>query len=181
MGQIYTTFSGAPLASLSHALPVKREILTNREFYLGIACLRQKHRNSPRELDAYLRALMDLATAHRDRGHLTSGTFIGLLQQAFHAPARAFSDAWHDTPVGQKSTDPYTLWEQTIVEQIADLREMRKTASTSSTWVNTAIPDYLECAAAGTFGGWELGDETSIREIDWHTARRFLIAGQTRE
>lgn len=187
MGHIFTTFAVSPAATPIHEPVAKREVLTNREFYMGIACLRQKHRNSPRELDAYLSALMDLAATHRDSSHLTSGAFLSMLQQAFHAPARDFNDAWRDAPIGRKDNDPYTLWERTLVEQVAELREMRESDSAndaapmSENWANTSIPDYLECAAAGTFGGWELGDETGIHEIDWHTARRFLVAGQTYE
>ena len=74
---------------------------------------------------------------------------------------------------GALATEGYVAWEKRIGEQIRDLDEMRQDgtlddeyrtfgadAPSGARWYNFEPCTYLECAVAGTFGGWEEGDDT---------------------
>ena len=73
--------------------------------------------------------------------------------------------------------DGYAAWEARLDEQIRDLREMEATgtladehryygvdAPSGARWYNFDPRTYLECATAGTLGGWQEGDDTG-REL----------------
>ena len=67
----------------------------------------------------------------------------------------------------------YHEWEARLDEQLRDLREMEAAgtlanehryfgvdAPSGARWYNFDPCTFIECAAAGTFGGWQEGDET---------------------
>lgn len=195
MGHISTNFAGLPLTNVDRASNASN-IRTNRDFYIAIACLRTIHRGKRRDLETYLCALLGVARRYRNEAHISLGDFAEMLREALVVPAveavalvAKTGDAIGSNGV---AADPYIHWEQTILQQIAHLREMRKVGKLNAPheikpsprreiWRHTSVPEYLECAAAGTFGGWDIGDETDIQEVDWPTAQAFLNAGQSYE
>lgn len=195
MGHISTNFARLPLANVDRAINVSN-IRTNRDFYIAIACLRTVHRGERRNLETYLSALLGVARRYRNETHISLGDFAEMLHDALVVPA-VEAVALGTRTNGANSAngvaaDPYERWEQTILQQIADLGEMRKAGKlngprevTRSTrleiWRRTNVPEYLECAAAGTFGGWDIGSETDVQKVDWPTAQAFLHAGQSYE
>jgi hypothetical protein len=192
MGHISSNFSGFPLTHYDGAVNASA-IETNRDFYVAIAFLRTMHDGEQRNLETYLSALLGVARKFRNEAYFSLEDFAEMLREALEAPAvdagivATKVNGEHDT--NGSTDDPYECWEQTILQQIADLREMREAGELGAShevaqsihgeiWRNTSVPEYLECAAAGTFGGWDLGGETGVRKVDWSTAQQFLNAGQ---
>lgn len=143
------------------------EKATNRDLYLFIAALVQRRAEDDLTLEAYLENLRGHADRFRGRKALPLSDFAALLESAF-APAK---------PAGEpreNATEGYLLWEQRVAAQIRDVREMKEEgtldneyryfgvdAPRGSRWYNFDPCTYLECAAAGTFGGWQEGDDTA--------------------
>jgi hypothetical protein len=146
---------------------------TNRDLYLFIAGLKQQHPDTTRSLEEYLRALWRLCEPRRDRPFLSLDDFASLLAAAFDAEPAPFDPAWRRREFGSTGGGAYDEWNETILDQIVDLREMDEhgalrdkwrylgvDAPSGKRWFNFDPLTYLECAAEGTFGGWEPGDET---------------------
>jgi hypothetical protein len=148
-------------------------IRTNRDLYLAVAALNKRH-EVPRPLEEYLRALHALALPLRARDALSPDEFFGLLTTSFTANAPAFEESWR----GRYSDDlaspsGFEGWEAHILRQLVDLREMDESGRLTdklrylgidsprgSRWYNFDPCTFLECAVAGSYGGWEPGDDT---------------------
>ena len=145
---------------------------TNRDIYLAIAALAERAGKSSRTLEEYLRALLSLARQYQDLPYLTTSEFLRLLSDALDADPLPFDPRWADDYHKQAgSANEFTHWEATVREQVVDLREMAEagtlenklryfgvSAPRGARWLNFDISTYLECAAAGTYGGWKPGD-----------------------
>ncbi|MEM9864632.1 MAG: hypothetical protein AAF938_23730 [Myxococcota bacterium] len=141
-------------------------VVTNRDLYCLIADLielREKHRLS---LETYLMNLRMLAEGMRDRPTISGRRFATWLVRAFEATERA-----PEQP-REKATG-YERWETLIQRQIQDLRDMAECGTFENelryfgvdspsgySWYNFDPLTFLECAVAGTFGGWQEGDNT---------------------
>jgi hypothetical protein len=153
---------------------VNDELRTNRDLYLFVADLCQKHADNDRTLEDYLKALWQLGSAEQARGPLPLPRFAALLDEALRAHAPPFDPSWSQSyrrdPHG---LDGYAHWEQTILGQIVDLHEMREAGTLADDlryfgvdaprglrWYNFDPLTFLECAVAGTFDGWQSGDPT---------------------
>jgi hypothetical protein len=136
--------------------------VTNRDLYLFVAAI-----ETQRSLEDYLRALWRLAEPHRALAALPPEMFTELLTDALEAEPRAYDAA---LPTGNAG---YASFEATIASQIVDLHEMAAngqldneyryfgiSAPRGGSWYNFDPRGYLECAVAGTFAGWEEGDDT---------------------
>ncbi|HET9959996.1 MAG TPA: hypothetical protein VFQ61_36135 [Polyangiaceae bacterium] len=139
---------------------------TNRDLYTFIAGLVQSRTACGLALQEYLENLRRLGARLRDREAISLDEFEELLRSAFEPGPNA--DESHATP-----TPGYLAWEQRIAYQIRDLEEMRLAgtlenehryfgvdAPRGARWYNFEPCTYLECAAAGSFGGWQEGDST---------------------
>jgi hypothetical protein len=139
---------------------------TNRDLYLFVSKLGVTNKKS---LEEYLRTLWSLAQRYRDRGELKLHEFAALLEQSFvqSPPVDAPAPSESETLAG------FAEWERAILAQIRDLREMAAAgtledqmryfgvnAPSGARWYNFDPSTYLECAMAGTFGGWDEGDDT---------------------
>jgi hypothetical protein len=135
---------------------------TNRDLYLFVSQLGVTHERS---LEDFLRALWTLVQRHRDRPSLTLSEFAALLEQSFSAPPGDPPPPVEGEPSG------FARFEQVLIQQIIDLREMAQAgtlddqmryfgvnAPRGSRWYNFDPSTFLECAMAGTYGGWEEGD-----------------------
>jgi hypothetical protein len=149
-------------------------IRTNRDLYLAVADLIGRHRGTARPLEEYLRALWAAGQPVRDRSALSADEFVGLLSDAFTRPDPSFDDNWRERYDCDHDELPgFDGWEARLVRQVVDLREMRERgildgellyfgtdAPRGGRWYNFDPCTFLECGMAGTFGGWQPGDDT---------------------
>ena len=146
--------------------PTMAEIQTNRDLYCFVAELAKRRAGSSVTLQAYLANLGELARRSCERGALSLSEFAHLLQAAFESATPGVESSRHPA-------EGYVAWEQRIAEQVRDLSEMKEAgtlhneyrcfgvdAPRGARWYNFDPSTYLECAAAGTFGGWQEGDES---------------------
>jgi len=145
---------------------------TNRDLYLFVQDLIKRQKNCHLSLEEYLRSLWKLGSGKKDAASLNLGDFARLLAQAFEAEPPVFDPAWSELNCLAKKKG-YAVWEQSILCQIVDLKEMRQAgvyqdelryygvpAPRGSHWYNFDPLTYLECAVQGTFGGWQAGDDS---------------------
>ncbi len=146
------------------------DIRTNRELYLFVKGLPR----TTRALEDYLAALRQLGSAHRDLDAIPLPSFARMLEEAMSAEAPPFDPRWAEEYRRESHTD-YARWERAILDQIVDLHEMADAgtlqdeqryfgidAPRGARWYNFDPRGYLECAMAGTFGGWEPGDDGRV-------------------
>ena len=185
---------------------IHRDIRTNRDLYQFVAGLREHHARASRSLEDYLKTLWRLCPGDAP---LSLPWFAGVLEAALREPVPAFDPAWLQRDRVDDSAR--TRWESTILAQIVDLHEMALAgtltwehrgggmdAPRGSRWYNFEPPGYLECAVAGTVGGWHAADSTGrvalplgavidddptvvIERVDWDLFDNFLCAGQIYE
>ncbi len=142
------------------------DMVTNRDLYCFIAALVKHRAECHCTLQSYLENLRRLGHHLRARETVSPEEFAELLQAAFEPAARAAEP-------GSAAADGHVAWEKRIGEQIRDLDEMRRAGTLDNEyryfgvdaphggrWYNFDPCTYLECAAAGTFGGWQEGDDT---------------------
>ena len=142
------------------------EVATNRDLYRFIAGLVKERSECRVTLQSYLENLRGLGRSLRAREAVSPDEFAELLRAAFE-PAPSAAEP------GLEATAGYVAWEKRITQQIRDLDEMRQAgtlddeyryfgvdAPRGGRWYNFDPCTYLECAAAGTFGGWQEGDDT---------------------
>lgn len=142
------------------------EVVTNRELYCFIAGLVKERSECRGTLQWYLENLRRLGRSLRAREAVSPEEFAELLRAAFDLEPSAGEP-------GPGATDGHVAWEKRVTEQIRDLDEMRQAgtlddeyrcfgvdAPRGGRWYNFDPCTYLECAAAGTFGGWQEGDDT---------------------
>ena len=143
------------------------EMTTTRDLYAVIANLVKQRSGCALTLQAYLENLRQRARQLRDREAIAVGEFAELLHAAFEGPDAA------DAPPDAAPSEGFLAWQERIDEQIRDLEEMRHAgtlddehryfgvdAPRGGRWYNFDPSTYLECATAGTFGGWQEGDDT---------------------
>lgn len=144
------------------------ELITNRDLYRFVGELTKREATSPLCLAAYLSNLQRLSRARCQQPTLSVAELAALLQQAFAPEA-----APEEPAPGGEAAPGYLDWEQRIEAQLRDLRAMEEagtfqdelryfgtSAPGGGYWYNFDPRTYLECAAAGSFGGWEDGDDT---------------------
>ncbi|HVY28333.1 MAG TPA: hypothetical protein VHB79_17380 [Polyangiaceae bacterium] len=142
------------------------ELATNRDLYCFIADLVRDRAGCSLTLQGYLETLRRLGSCLSDRDAVSVPDFARLLSTAFE-PGPSADHSRSAASAG------YPAWERRIAEQIRDLDEMREAgtlehehrylgidAPRGGRWYNFDPCTYLECAAAGTFGGWQEGDDT---------------------
>lgn len=144
---------------------------TNRDLYLFVsklAFIAEPGDDPARSLERFLRRLRDHAAAFRARPSLTPSEFAALLAAAMAGTPAPSPSASID------ATDPdFARWDDFVRAQIDDLRALADNgrladelryfgidAPRGARWYNFEPSSYLEAAMAGTFGGWEDGDDT---------------------
>ena len=108
-----------------------------------------------------------------DKSSLTVDEFIAVLSQSFTEPALTYESDWALKYDERPDGEGYAVFEATLRRQIVDLREMRLAGTLDQKWIELGVnaprgarwynftpSGYLECAAAGSVGGWEPGDDT---------------------
>ena len=190
-------------------------IKTNRDFYLALTKLTKNQTDATRSLEGYLLAILELSNEHQMYELLPIMDFFALLAEAFDAEMAQFDPAWRDNYQSHNwEITGYEGWHSTIIRQIVDLREMDEAgiledeyryygvdSPRGARWYNFTPRSFLECATAGSFGGWHAGDGTGrdfvpevteeakereqkiidFEEISWDEFRFFLLMGQQYE
>jgi hypothetical protein len=146
---------------------------TNRDLYLFVAGLRRVNSGNQRSLEEYLRALWRLGSRVHECVELALPDFARLLEAAFIEPVPAFDPSWLEQASNRPNTSGYGRWEDVILSQVVDLHEMREAnmlandlryfgldAPRGSRWYNFDPLGFLECGVAGSFDGWQPGDDT---------------------
>jgi hypothetical protein len=141
---------------------------------------------SRRSLEEYLRALLALVRAHREREPFSPDELVALLEKAYTAtPTMELVCAW------PHAEDGFPSWECRVVEQINELRSMNREGRlvdraryfgvdmpSGSRWYNFTPESYLERGWIGNYGDDE---EERIDPVTWRDFRRFLGYGQCYE
>lgn len=149
-------------------------LTTNRDLYLAICELGTTHHACERTLEQYLLTLLRLAKPLADRSSLTLDEFHALLSDSFIAEPQPFDETWRDCCDSRDEDLPgFAGWMSTLIRQIVDLREMDEVgtllnehryggidAPRGGRWYNFDPMLYIECAASGSLGGWEPGDDS---------------------
>lgn len=148
------------------------EIKTNRELYCFIADVVKRHSDAGLTLEAYLSNLRRLARRHQHAATLGPSELARMIEAAFDGSGASDGSDGSDA-AGREPAEGYAEWEARLDEQLRDLREMAADGTLASEhrhfgldapsgarWYNFDPCTFLECAAAGTFGGWQEGDDT---------------------
>lgn len=142
------------------------ELENNRDLYQFISGLvRQRGKTQP-TLAVYLENLRQLAQVWRGQEVLRPSDFVELL-------ALAFESAPPLPPDLGPASQAFLRWDQRLGQQLLDLQQMKEAgilddehryfgvdAPSGRRWYNFDPATFLECAVAGTFGGWQEGDDT---------------------
>ncbi len=138
---------------------------TNRELYKSIEGLLKQQQGQPLpSLEVYLSALIRRAGRFANEESMSLEEFFSLLRDAFDGPGETVP---HNPTVG------FQKWKLQVEQQIEDLQQMARSgqlqdeqryfgisAPSGRHWYNFDPCAYVECAAAGSLGGWAEGDET---------------------
>jgi hypothetical protein len=163
---------------------VTPQLQTNRDLYLAIDELSKQKKNCDRSLAIYLLALLNQSVAFANRESLTLAEFYEIIACSFTDAPAPFHDAWRiEYEKLLHKDEGFTGWRATIIRQIVELREMDECGTLknenryfgvstprTSYWVNFDPLGYLECAMAGSFGGWDPGDDTGRRYVPGQVA-----------
>lgn len=143
--------------------------MTNRELYLALNAMAESGAARGRWLEEYLGALLMLVRGRAEAAGVSGEVFVGMLREALTGETVRYEEV-----VGMRTLERSggrAGVEETLVRQIVDLREMREAgvyenemrsfgvnAPRGGRWYNFSVESFLECGAAGWFGGWEPGD-----------------------
>lgn len=150
-------------------------LTTNRDLYLFIAALAEEHPAEAVPLADYLANLRAHAVEFGGLAALSLNQLGALLKAGFTPCA---------TPHGRgEATEDFLAWDARVASQIADLHAMDAAgtlrdemryfgvdAPGGGRWYNFIPSSYLECAAAGSLGGWEEGDATGRMRVPGEVA-----------
>ncbi|GAA2595577.1 hypothetical protein SMC26_37200 [Actinomadura fulvescens] len=195
---------------------------TNRDLYLHFLHLGQEARASSWSLSTFLRSLWKVSAPLRDRDPLAPDDVAAMFSAAAATPPAEFDPAWlsKDLSLPGREPDGYGDWERVILSQLADLADFRTAPpgpqarfgvdaprppgtgrrATPRRWYNFDPATYLECAVAGSLGGWDTADGTrvplaagaegparsrcylrSITTMSWADLARIAVCGQIYE
>lgn len=152
------------------------DLQSNRDLYLAIEKLAEKYKSCDRSLEEYLRVLLQEADRFAHYEALSLSDFYALICVSFTASIPKFNENWRNTYnlLPNAAAGFSHRWQATLIRQIVDLREMAENGTLAdqyryfgidsprhSRWYNFEPRSYLECAMAGSFGGWEPADAAS--------------------
>jgi hypothetical protein len=196
---------------------------TVRDLYRRLLQLGRDLIAAQRSLSAFLRALWWVSRPLRDRDVLDLDSVAALLTAAATAIPPRVDPTWRtaDLAIGSDGRDGYLKWERIILSQIADLEDFAARPpgefayfgvdaprapgsgrrANPVRWYNFDPAAYLECAMAGSLGGWheqdgvrvpvpgvvepgEVGTELTFATLEgltWADLADFAVCGQIYE
>jgi hypothetical protein len=184
--------------------------------YQAVVRIGEQAEESSRTLEEYLRALIRLVQPEQNASHLATDFFLQVMAEALTQTPLPFDEIWaSEYPEPQDPAESFDDWFRTAIQQVVDLREMAASGTFAnrlryfgvrsprgSYWFNFDIGTYLECAMAGTYGGWQEGDShrkrvsepaaeleadaslssadpiINVPSVDWEHFTRFIECGQ---
>ncbi|MFB4296614.1 hypothetical protein [Actinomadura sp. NTSP31] len=196
-------------------------VRTNRDLYLIFLQLGQEARAASWSLSAFLRALWKVSAPLRDNERLEPDDVAAMFAAASTTPPAEFDPAWSakDLSLPGHRPEGYADWERVVLSQLADLEEFLVSPpgpqarfgvdaprppgsgarATPARWYNFDPATYLECAVAGSLGGWDAADGArvplptaagepparsyvrEITEMSWGDLARIAVCGQMYE
>lgn len=150
------------------------DLTTNRDLYLAINTLSKEQESCNRTLEVYLRAILQESRSLVDYDSITLPQFYNIIASGFNGTPAEFNENWfQEYDHLDDEADGYLGWKATLIKQIVDLREMDKNGTLTnklryfgvqsprqSSWYNFDPFGYLECAMAGSLGGWQPDDDS---------------------
>ncbi|GGV28188.1 hypothetical protein GCM10010182_58930 [Actinomadura cremea] len=201
--------------------PASPGVRTNRDLYLVFLHLGQEARAASWSLSAFLRALWKVSGPLRDRAHLDPDDVAAMFSAAATVSPAPFDPAWSGADLALPGPEPggYADWERVVLSQIADLEDFLTAPpgprarfgvdaprppgsgprATPVRWYNFDPATYLECAVAGSLGGWDAADGArvplppapgaspvrsyvrEVRAMTWAELARIAVCGQVYE
>ncbi|MFG2004710.1 hypothetical protein ACGFNU_36715 [Spirillospora sp. NPDC048911] len=185
LAQVLVLESGIPHKQLYWISgPPGPALHTNRDLYLHFLHLGQEARTRAWSLSAFLRSLWRVSAPLRTREVLEPDDVAAMFSAAAVAPPAEFDPAWcgKDLSLPGREPDGYGDWERVILSQLADLAEFQAAPpgpqarfgvdaprpaaagrrATPPRWYNFDPATYLECAVAGSLGGWDPVDGARV-------------------
>ncbi|GAA2402725.1 hypothetical protein GCM10010191_07840 [Actinomadura vinacea] len=196
-------------------------VRTNRELYLHFLQLGQEARAASWSLSAFLRALWKVSAPLSGLDRLEADDVAAMFSAASGVPPAEFDPAWSTKDLSLPGDEPegYADWERVILSQLADLEDFLThppgprarfgvdaprppgtgLRATPRRWYNFDPATYLECAVAGSLGGWDADDgariplptaddapqpRSYVRDIatmSWADLARIAVCGQIYE
>ncbi|MFI6519271.1 hypothetical protein ACIBF1_27210 [Spirillospora sp. NPDC050679] len=196
-------------------------VRTNRDLYLHFLHLGQQARSASWSLSAFLRALWKVSAPLSARADLEPDEVAAMFAAAATVPPAEYDPAWSARDLSLPGDEPegYADWERVLLSQLADLEDFLTAPpgprarfgvraprppgsgrrATPPTWYNFDPATYLECAVAGSLGGWDAADgarvplpggpgeppvRSYVREIttmSWADLARIAVCGQMYE
>jgi len=190
-------------------------LTTNRDLYLHVLKIGRDARAASWSLSAFLRTLWKTSTALRGRETVELDEVAALFAAAGSNPPPPYDPGWttKDLTISGDAPSSYEDWENVLLSQIADLEDFLTdprgarqdeivlaprpegtgARSTPRRWRNFDPASYVECAVAGSLGGWKVEDggrvpeegstlkESPVREVgefDWVELSRLIVCGQ---
>ncbi|MQY09147.1 hypothetical protein [Actinomadura macrotermitis] len=219
LAQLLAVESGVPHKQLYRvAGPADPAVRTNRDLYLRLLRLGREARAASWSLSAFLRALWKAAGPLADRAVLEPDDVAALFAAARAISPAPYDPAWSTADLSLPGAEPagHADWERVVLSQIADLEDFlaappgprarfgvdapRPAGSgpraTPRRWCNFDTATYLECAVAGSLGGWDAADgaraprpgaaqtASPVRELSpmgWGDLARIAVCGQLYE
>ena len=194
-------------------------IHTNRDLYLHFLRLGRQAKAASWSLSAFLRGLWKVSVPLRERPALEPDEVAAMFSAAATTSPPPFDPSWTTADFTLAGTAPAgpADWERVVLSQIADLEDFTTfppgglarfgvsaprppgtgSRATPQRWLNFDPAAYLECAVAGSLGGWHPADgsrvplpgpvalpPSPIRELgplDWAALCRLAACGQLYE
>jgi len=195
---------------------------TNRDLYLHFLHLGQEARAASWSLSAFLRSLWKVSAPLQGQDTLEPDDVAAMFSAASTTPPVDFDPDWsaRDLSLPGEEPDGYGDWERVVLSQLADLEEFLNSPpgpqarfgvdaprppgsgrrATPPRWYNFDPATYLECAVAGSLGGWDAADGArvplptgtsdpvparsyvrSLTSMTWADLARIAVCGQMYE
>lgn len=164
--------------------------MTNRNLSTSIAQLLENREKERRKLEEYLLAFWFLASRYKHQTAIEANQFIKLLGLAFVVEIPVFPNEWRSKKFDRYSDEEnnFLAFEETILQQIVDLREMEEIGLLSNEmrylglgsprenrWYNFDSLTYLKCAVTGLDGNKDaLEDMMQNHYISWKQIDEFF-------
>ncbi|WP_245667963.1 hypothetical protein [Actinomadura macra] len=201
--------------------PAGPSVRTNRDLYLHFLHLGQEARAASWSLSAFLRALWRVSAPLSGRAELEPDDVAAMFSAAATTPPAEFDPAWRAKDLSLPGDEPegYADWERVVLSQLADLEDFLTAPpgpqarfgadaprphgtgprATPPRWYNFDPATYLECAVAGSLGGWDAADGArvplptapgeaparsyvrTITTMTWGDLARIAVCGQMYE
>ncbi|GAA3938465.1 hypothetical protein GCM10023085_19860 [Actinomadura viridis] len=197
------------------AIPAVR---TNRDLYLHVLRIGRDAATASWSLSAFLRALWKVSVPLSAHQSLEADDVAAMFSAAAGVAPAEYDPAWSTRDLSLPGGEPrgYADWERVLLSQLADLEDFLASPpgprarfgvdaprpagagsrATPPRWCNFDPATYLECAIAGSLGGWDAADGVrvplaapggapterspvrALTTLTWPDLARVIVCGQ---